>query len=131
MNKELGFGLELNSTDSGGLVLSRRWLGRNEHIITANPREMRMVAEALMAALGEPVDAKPESDRSELDVVSEWRWLWTDADGDKLNRCRYRENLDQTIELAKENHHGEVFIYEFVAHVGPKPEPVERKVVRL
>lgn len=130
MNKELGFGLELNSTDSGGLVLSRRWLGSNVPIITASHREMRMLAEALMAALGEPVDAKPAPDRSELDRAQSLRYAAI-VGGRLAERWRYDVPVEQVIQSAM-GYTGEPFsVYELIAYVGPKPQPTERKVVRL
>lgn len=86
------------------------------------------LANAILAALGEPVEAKP--DRSELDKLMQFRWRTVDGAGSVTGSYLTGRSLDYVIDDARDLD-GASAIYELVAYVGSKPEPAERKVVRL
>jgi hypothetical protein len=88
------------------------------------------VARAILAALGEPVDAKP--DRSELDKAEAWRWMVVESEsGKKVERWMRNAHIDDMIAVAKKRTTEAFTVYEAVAHVAAEPKLLERKVVRL
>ncbi len=89
--------------------------------------EMSELANAILAALGEPVEEKP--DRSELDRQPQYKYAAIEG-GKLLDRWNKDVPLETVIESAKGCTDKNFGVYEMIAFVGPKPS-VERKVVRL
>lgn len=122
---DLGLSLALRTNQYGHSSL----VGSTDHSYVfcglGNRESTAALALAILAALGEPVEEKP--DRSELDSWSEWRYI---ADGDGFTDFS-NKGLNDLIADAKALRDCATSIYELVAYVGPKPDPTERKVVRL
>ena len=88
------------------------------------------LVKAILAALGEPVEEKP--DRSELDAAVPWRFIAIEDDTREVTRFgRTNADLDGLVAQSTLDTPRAVTIYEAVAHIAPRPEPAERKVVRL
>lgn len=125
---QLGNGFSLTQLANGHSLLKHSDV--REVFVSASTSEMKALARAILAALGEPVDAKPEPDRSELDASKEYRWRLFSGQGNPLGAFGSARDLEYMIAEAKAYDEPSA-IYELVAYVGPKPEPAERKVVRL
>lgn len=93
-------------------------------------QEAIRLARAILAALGEPVETKPN--RSELDAIVPWRFIAVEDDTREMTRFgRASSDLDSLISTSKHDTARALTIYEAVAHIGKRPDPAERKVVRL
>ena len=87
-------------------------------------------ARAILAALGEPVEGKP--DRSELDAESKSRWVAIQGNNKVLDNWHTEVPLEQVISSAAGYTNTSFKVYELVAYVGPEPQPKpQRKVVRV
>lgn len=95
------------------------------NLIFRTHKEMADLAHALLAALGEPVEPKP--DRSELDAVEGDRWLVVRNDS-IVSRHGRMATLEALIDSVKKRPGGGT-IYESQAWV--EPEPADRKVVQV
>lgn len=87
------------------------------------------IARGIIEALGDKITIEePKPDRTELDKLAA-RWL-TRSKSDDGSHLTWgtRFSLDELIDGMGDNGGS---IYELVAYVGPKPQPAERKVVKL
>lgn len=99
-------------------------------LFLGTPGVARETARAILAALGEPVGGK--LDRSELDKVVPWRFIAVEDETREMTRFgRVNADLDGLVSMSKEDTARALTIYEAIAHIASKPEPAERKVVRV
>ncbi len=106
---------------------SGRALQDSGHVSFYSREQGIELANAILAALGEPVEEKP--DRSELDRQPQYKYAAIEG-GKLLDRWNKDVPLETVIESAKGCTDKNFGVYEMIAFVGPKPS-VERKVVRL
>lgn len=101
------------------------------HMTIGTQSQAEELARAILAALGEPVKSK--SDRSELDAILQARFaiIRFDPDPDLVRTWGIAGNAADAIRFEQELSSLPFAVYESIAYVGPKPEPAERKVVRL
>jgi len=126
-----GFALRENQPDYSSKETTHTLIsGDNYHLTIGNTAQAVAILRAALTALGEPVEAKPEPDRSELDRAQSLRYAAI-AGGRLIERWHHDVPIEQVVQSAKGYTQEPFSVYELVAYVGPKPEPAERKVVRL
>lgn len=121
---QMGNGIAMTEYENGSISFVRNGFPFGPPL--SSKADAVAFARAILGALGEPVDAKPEPDRSELDQVESDRWVVT-RNGSVVSHHGRFATLDALITNLKKRGGGT--IYESKAWV--EPEPAERKVVRL